>query len=146
MPGSPEDANERESSDDVDPDHQEKVLLSDEGAMARLYYQHGFEAVERVLLWLPVSTHWYRNPETRLTSLTKLCMASLWETVSGQCEKYYARASENGMETDCDDYLERVFTAAGGGDAQELCYERLNPVDSVEAAEEEEMYRLDYLD
>jgi hypothetical protein len=127
-------------------DH-EQALLADERAMASLYYMHGFEGVKRLLEWLPTSTYWYQNPEKRLSSLRQLCIPGVWRSVSQACENYLVtRPVENGSEEECEQYVQDNFHGAGGDDVEQFCQDRLNPVDPLEAAEEEEMYRLDYLD
>lgn len=141
----PADSPEPTDDDQTSADH-EQTMLADEKAMASLYYNHGFHAVKEVLEWLPTSTYWYQNPETRLNSLRQLCAPGSWQAVSQARERYFAKAVENGSEDDCELYVQGIFVAAGGEDVEQFCHDRLNPVDPLEAAEEEEMYLLDYIE
>ena len=126
-----------------DPRNKEEALLKDEETMLALYRDYGRENIEKVLRWLPASEYWFRNPDRKLTSLAKLRIKKIWELVSGDCAKYYGRAAETGTEADCDTYLAEIFSAVGGDDAEDLCSERLDPVDPADAAEEEAIYYFD---
>jgi hypothetical protein len=123
-----------EADDDSDV---EARLIRDEGFMLSLYLEHGRDAVEEVVKWLPTSVYWFADPATRLNSIAELKQS--WKIVSEQCDKYYAKAVERGTEERRDTWIADHFIAAGGDIAEWLCYQRLRPVDRDDAAEEKGM-------
>jgi hypothetical protein len=128
-----------EAENDPEPDASavEARLLRDEGIMLSLCLEEGRDAVEEVLKWLPSSEYWFVDLETRLNSIANL--KASWKLVSEQCDRYYAKAVERGTEEHCDTWIADHFQAAGGDAADWICYQRLHPIDPLDAAEEEEM-------
>jgi hypothetical protein len=127
--------------DDPDPENDsapddsgEQNLLRDEGNMLALYLEHGRETIEEVLRWLPCSN----NPVLGTIKTVGALRAS-WKLVSEQYDRYIDKATENGTEDRCHEWIEKRFAAAGGDAAEWLCHLRLHPVDQDDAAEEEEM-------
>jgi hypothetical protein len=108
--------------------------------MLALYLENGREAVEEVLRWIPAS-RWYCNPEAELDTIADL--RRKWKYVSAECDRYYAKAVESGTEDRCEDWIEQKFNAAGGDNAEFICYERLHPINSADAAAEASMDAFD---
>jgi hypothetical protein len=111
----------------------EEALLRDEGKMLEIYLKHGREVVEEVIVWLPKSDFWFG----RITSLAKL--KTDFDRVYGSYEKYLLKTKESGSDVECDDYVHGIFLETGGAAAESICYERLNPCNPADAAEEEAM-------
>jgi hypothetical protein len=111
----------------------EEALLRDEGHMLEIYLKYGRDVVEELLIWLPKSDFWFG----KITSLAKL--KTHFDRVYRTYEKYLLKAEESGSDVECEDFVYGIFLEAGGAAAESICYERLNPCNPADAAEEESM-------